>query len=359
MNVKESVSRGAGASFLILCALLATGCEKEPVRGFNHGEFDVIPFATELSDLETDIGRNVVYVADQQHNQIHVLDADMNEILRSIPVGSKPVRMQMDPDETVLMVALQGEQAVAVIDPDLGIVTRKLSVPFEVVWLDVTGDGRVFVGPDDPVDGETLALDSDTGEILHDIAVASGWNPVGEFISIQDSVLILVRSDDIYKWDISDRNAAVYSQTADVELIRAKHELASSNDGSLVYVSGVLGRQSQVEVFRTSNLSKAGVFEAQQGVTFLCLSPDGTRAFIATATDMMAQPISPATYILEYDAATYAPVNQHLALGNMNVTSLEVSPDGQRLYVVVENPYRITDNPTQERRQDLQVIGLR
>ena len=359
MNVKESVSRGAGAALLVLCAFLATGCEEDPVRGLNHGEFTVIPFATQLSDLETDMSRDVVYIADQQNNQIHVLDADLNEILRSIPVGSKPVRMMMDPAESVLMVALQGEQSVAVIDPDLGTVIRRLRAPFEVAWLDVTGDDRVFVGPDDPVDGETLAMDAITGEILHNLVVSGGWSPVGEFISVQDSILVLVRSDDIYKWNISDRNSAVYDRSADVELIRAKHELASSLDGSLVYVSGVLGRAPQVEVFRTRDLSKAGVFEAQQGVTFTCLSPDGTRAFIATEVDMTAQPTSPATYILEYDAATYAPIGQHLALGNMKGTSLEVSPDGRQLYVVIENPYRITDNPTQERRQDLQVIDLR
>ena len=40
-------------------------------------------------------------------------------------------------------------------------------------------------------------------------------------------------------------------------------------------------------------------------------------------------------------------------------TSLEVSPDGQKLYGVIDNPYRITDNPTQQLRQDIQVVDLK
>ena len=362
MNITGSVSgRSArGAMQLILLGLFfVAGCEDESLRGLDHGDFRVIPFESELSDLQSDTSRNVVYVADQRANQIHVLDADADVIIRSIPVGSKPVRMAMDPDETVLMVALQGESAVAVIDPDAGVVVRRLRTPFDVAWVDVSGDGRVFVGPDDVVDGDTVAMDSVTGEVLHFISVTSGWSPVGEFICVQDSVLILARSDDLYKWDISDRNAAVYMGTIETDMIRAKRELVLSSDGSLVYVAGTLGRGAQVEAYRISDLSKAGIFETQQGVTAICISPDGTSAFVTTMMDMMAQPTSPATYVFEFDTASYAPTWQRPALGNMEGTSLEVSPDGRKLYVVIDNPYRITDNPTQQRRQDIQVVDLR
>ena len=362
MNITGSVRRrsaGWTMQLMLLALFLVGGCEDESVRGLDHGAFIVIPIESELSDLQADISRNVIYVADQSANRIHVLDVNTDAIIRSIPVGSKPVRMAMDPGETVLMVALQGESAVAVIDPDAGVVIRRLRTPFDVAWLDVSGDDRVFVGPDDVVDGDTVAMDSVTGEVLHFISVASGWSPVGEFICVQDSVLILARSEDLYKWDISDRNAAVYMGTIETDMIRAKHELAMSNDGSLVYVAGTLGRGPQVEAYRVSDLSKAGIFETQQGVTSICISPDGTSAFVTTMMDVMAQPTSPATYVFEFDTASYAPTWQRPALGNMEGTSLEVSPDGQKLYVVIDNPYRITDNPTQQRRQDIQVVDLR
>jgi DNA-binding beta-propeller fold protein YncE len=344
---------------MLLGLFFVAGCEDETVRGLDHGDFRVIPFESELSDLQSDISRNVIYVADQRTNQIHVFDAEEDVIIRSIPVGSKPVRMAMDPGETVLMVALQGESAVAVIDPDAGVVVRRLRTPFDVAWLDVSGDDRVFVGPDDFVDGDTVVLDAVTGELLHYVTVVSGWSPVGEFICVQDSVLLLARSEDLYKWDIRDRNASVYMGTTEMDMIRGKYELVMSNDGSLVYVAGTLGRSAQVEVYRVSDLSKAGIFETQQGVTAVCLSPDGTSAFVTTAMDMMAQPTSPATYVFEFDTASYAPTWQRPALGSMEGTSLEVSPDGQKLYVVIDNPYRITDNPTQQLRQDIQVVDLK
>jgi hypothetical protein len=234
-----------------------------------------------------------------------------------------------------------------------------VSGPFEVAWLEVTGDGRLFVGPRDIDDGETLSMDAVTGEILHDLRVAGGWSPVGEFIAVHDSLFLLVRTDDLFKWNIKDPDVSVYVGTSELDLFHSKHELFTSSDGSLLYISGTMGRANQVEVFRTSDLTKAGEFDTQQGVEFACLSPQGGRAFVATSMQVMAQGSSAATYILEYDTATYARTNQFLALGNMAGASLAVSPNGTKLYAVVDNPYRIADNPTQERRQDLQVIGLR
>jgi YVTN family beta-propeller protein len=340
-------------------ALVLFGCEDDPVRGLEHGNFEIVTFESALSDLEIDVSRNLIYVADERANQIHALDANTDEVVRSISVGSRPIRVVMDPNEENLYVALQGEHAVAVVDPDLGQVIRRVSVPFEVAWLDVTGDGRLFVGPRDIDDGETLAMDAETGEILHDLRVAGGWSPVGEFIAVQDSIFLLVRTDDLFKWNIKDRAVSVYVGTSELDLFHDKHELTTSNDGSLLYISGTMGRANQVEVFRVSDLTKAGEFDTQQGVEFACLSPQGGRAFVATSMQVMAQGSSPATYILEYDTATYARTDQHLALGSMVGARLAVSPDGMKLYVVIDNPYRIADNPTQERRQDVQVIGLK
>jgi YVTN family beta-propeller protein len=340
-------------------AFLLPGCEDDPVRGLPHGELDIIPFESALSDLEADVSRNVIYIADERVNRVHVLDVSTDEVVGSIAVGSKPTKMVMDPGGNSLFVALRGEYAVAVIDLDQRQVVRRLDIPFSAAWLDVTGDGRLFVGPNDADDGETLAIDAVTGAVLHDLRVSGGWSPVGEFVTVSDSLFLLVRSRDLFKWNISDPNTSDYRGVVELDEIHTKYEFATSNDGSIVYISGTLGRANQVEAYRTADLAKVGEFDTQQGVEFACLSPDGSRAYVATSMQATARGSSAATYILEYDTVTYARTSQYLALGNMAGASLAVSQDGAKLYAVIDNPYRVSDNPTQELRQDLQVIVVR
>ena len=82
MNITGSMNRRSvcGALPVILFTLIVVaGCEDEAVRGLDHGEFQVIPFESELSDLQSDVSRNVVYIADQTANEIHVIDAELDE----------------------------------------------------------------------------------------------------------------------------------------------------------------------------------------------------------------------------------------------------------------------------------------
>lgn len=337
-------------------------CESDlPDWGLNHGDLDLLELSTSIPDLQTDPVRGFVYAADWTENQVQVIDTQRDKIVATIPVGSKPINLEMDPDHSLLYVALEGADAVAVVDPDQYTVLRRLELPFEPWYLAVTGDERVFVGPLDPSDGTSIAVDAVTGVQLHDFT-GGGFSsrPVGEIVSVGDSVVVIARSQYLYKFDITDRQQATLQFPAVEidELDLTGRQMEASPDGTKIYVSG---RQSAtyVEIFRILDLVKVGEFDTEQPAIYVALSPDGSRAYVASSMQMDAQSNTAATYVTGFSTNTYARFDRQLCLGGMKSTSLAFSPDGAKLYVVVDNPYRITDNPYGDLRQDLQILSVR
>ena len=347
---------------LLLAVLPAlSSCESDlPDWGLNHGDLDILEIGSSISDLEMDPVRGLVYAADWTDNLVHFIDTQSDHIIASLPVGSKPINLEMDPRHDRLYVALEGADAVVVVDTDQRSILRTLALPFEPRYLAVTGDDRVFVGPQDPSDGTTIAVDANTGELLHDFT-GGGFSsrPVGEIISIGDSVVVIARSQYLYKFDITDRSLATLEFPAVEidELDLAGRQMESSPDGSTIYVSG---RQTAtfVEVFRTLDLVKVGELNTEQPAIYVALSPDGSQAYVAASMQMVAQTNSAATYVTGFSTSSYARRDRQLCLGGMKSTSLAFSPDGRKLYVVVDNPYRISDNPYGDLRQDLQILPL-
>jgi DNA-binding beta-propeller fold protein YncE len=142
------------------------------------------------------------------------------------------------------------------------------------------------------------------------------------------------------------------------ELDLTGRQMKSSADGSKIYVCGA-GAATYVEVFRTLDLAKDGELDTEQPALFVALSPDGSQAYVASSMQLDAQSNSAATYVTGFSTTSYARIDEQLSLGGMKDTSLAFSPDGGKLYVVVDNPYRITDNPYGDLRQDLQILELR
>ena len=89
----------------VLVAFLIAGslpwlisCQDDlPTWGHPHGELETLRFGSSLSELKCDPLREVVYAADWRANVIHVIDTHTDEVIDSIPVGSKPVNIELDP----------------------------------------------------------------------------------------------------------------------------------------------------------------------------------------------------------------------------------------------------------------------
>lgn len=363
-HVLMKIRRRAGATLRALCILgpmmCVTSCEDNPTRGLDHGSLQLIRMESTLSDLQADPRRDVLYIADRLENVIHVLDMRTDEVIAAIPVGSKPVQMELDPPADNLFVALEGADAVAVVDLETRAVVRLVSVPFEPVFVEVSGDGRIFTGPRSLSDGATLSIDYVSGEVLHDFRVGVGSKPVGGIACVGDSVVVIARGEDLHKWNIRSRDAAVFEREIELDQYHFDDlHLEVSPDGRYVYAGGTGGKTSYVEVYRTLDLVKVGELDTSQAVVYTCLSPSGDRAYVAAAMDPMAQSMGAATQLFAFDTTTFARRDQFLVLGKMIMSSLAVSSDESKLYAIVENPYLIHDNPNRDARRDIQVIGLR
>lgn len=340
--------------------LLLASCEDDPTWGLFHGDAELIRFESSLTELEMDPIRGVLYAGDQLKNVIWVVDMTTDEVISSIPVGSGPVAMELDPSRSRLYVALEGADAVAIVDVDRGVVERLIPLPFEPVYVEPTGDGRFFAGPLQLSDGNTVAVDVATGAILHEFRGERGSGVTGEIACTGDSVTVIGRGEDLHKWNVSDPSAAVYELTIELDQYHFDSlELEILHEKGHVYVGGIGGSTTFVEVYRVADLTKVGELYTEQPVVHYCLAPGGDRVYVATTMQPTAQPTAAATEVYGFDTGTFTRTWQHLALGRMLTSSLAVSADGSKLYVVVENPYLIHDNPAGDLRRDIQIITLR
>jgi DNA-binding beta-propeller fold protein YncE len=343
----------------LAAALLLVSCEDDPTWGLEHGDEKLIRFESTLTELEVDSGRDLLYAADELNNVVWMIDMDTDEIVGSVDVGALPVAIEMDPYGEKLFIALEGGDAVVIVDPDSRLVEKRLPLPFEPVFVEPTGDGRVFSGPRILSDGNALSVDIETGEILHEFLSGRGTGVTGAIACDGDSVTVIARGEDLHKWNVTNPDEAVHE--VEVELDQYHFDamqLEILPEKGHVYVSGTEGGTTLVEVYQIIDLIKVGELYTEQPVVYVDLSHGGTRAFVATTMQETAQTSAAATEVLAFDTTTFARTNQYLALGRMLQSSLAVSADDSKLYVVVENPYLIHDNPSGDLRRDIQIISL-
>jgi DNA-binding beta-propeller fold protein YncE len=355
-----AVLRALGLLASLTAVVLLVSCEDDPTWGLQYGDAELIRFESTLSELEMDPGRGLLYAGDQLKNVIWAIDVETDEVVSSIPIGSRPIAIEMDPSASELYVALEGADAVAIVDLDQQVVRTTISLPFEPVFVEPTGDGRFFAGPAQLSDGNAVSVDVATGAILHEFLGERGQGVTGGIACDGDSVAIIGRGEDLHKWNIRDPAQAVHQIT--IELDQYHFDLVQLellSEKGQVYVAGLGGSTTTVEVYRISDLVKVGELYTERPVVYVCLSPDGKRAYVGTSIQPTAESNTVAAQAYAFDTTTFARTTQYSVLGRMAASGMAVSPDESKLYVIVENPYLIFDNPAGDLRRDIQIIQTR
>ncbi len=114
-----------------------------------------------------------LFVADADHDLVYVMDTETGVVLEAIPVGRKPERVLVAPDDSVY-VSLRGDRAVARISARSLAVAQTGQVGSEPVGMSLTGDGRLLVA--NHSSGTVSVLDASTLETRATIDV--GGHPM-------------------------------------------------------------------------------------------------------------------------------------------------------------------------------------
>ncbi len=212
---------------------------------------------------------------DKTQDGIAMVDAATRELIRVLPGGSDPEQFDIHPDQTRLFVSNEDTNTASVIDIASGRVLHTVPVGVEPEGVKVSPSGHVFLVTSES-DHDVAVIDSMSGELISRIDV--GLRP-------RDAVFSADGSHAFVSAELSRHVAIIDTATwqrvdqivvSDTALPMG---LAVTEDASTLYVAN--GRERTVSSIDLEQATVTGTVEVGTRPWGLALSPDESRLFTA------------------------------------------------------------------------------
>lgn len=255
-----------GQKYPRFCLLLVTGfvfligaCSEQPSQeqGQTPAESRDTRVMQEPVDPETGPDESyLVYVTNEDSNDISVISGSTHEVLATIPVGKRPRGIKVSPDGSRVYVALSGSpkcpptmdeeiceameadksaDGIAEVDTRARTVVRVLPSGSDPEQFDVNWEtGRLYVSNEDS--HTASILDLTTGELV--TSVPTGREPEGVRLSPDGSIVYVTGETD---GDITVLDAGDGSELARIPVGRRPRDSVFTSDGETAYVSAEHG----------------------------------------------------------------------------------------------------------------------
>ena len=199
-----------------------------------------------------------------------------------------PCALAVAKDGQTLYVACADAQQVAWIDLSSGTVSRRVAVPAEPTGLVVTPDGRQLIVTCAAPRSTIVVLDAASGQLL--TKLPAGHTAMGLALSPDGTRLYVCNR---FQNDVSVIDLKAGKELARIAAVREPIAAAVTPDGRAVWVANHLPNTRTDGAFTGTVAACLTVIDAQTHATTtiellngsnsvrgLCLSPDGTRAFV-------------------------------------------------------------------------------
>jgi YVTN family beta-propeller protein len=278
----------------------------------------------------------IVYVSNEESNDIAVIDGSTDTLVTTIFVGKRPRGIKLSPDGKNLFVALSGSpmappgvdesklpppdraaDGIAIVDVASRQVIRTLSTGEDPESFDISSDGRtLYVSNEDAATATVVDLSS--GAIKKVISV--GGEPEGVRIH-PDGKVVYMTSEADNEVDVID----IASQTviAKVETSLRPRAVAFTPDGASAYVTAEQGAAvTVVDARRHAALGQIPIEVKGAKPMGIAMSNDGKTAYVTCGRG---------TAIVIIDTATNRVVKTVLGVGT-RPWGIALAPDGRKLY---------------------------
>lgn len=279
---------------------------------------------------------HLVYVSNEDSNNLTVISGSTHEVLATIDVGKRPRGMKVSPDGSRVYVALSGSpkcppampdeeceaqerdrsaDGIAEVDVMNQRVLRVLESgenpeQFDVNW----GAGRLFVSNEDI--GMASVLDMESGELI--MQAPTGLEPEGVRLSPDGSLVYVTGEVDS---DVTVLDVETGEVLASIAVGLRPRDAIFTLDGSTAYVAAEFGRNvSIIDVASHSVTGEIALGEEDLPME-MELSPDESMLYVTTGR---------AGTILEVDLAS-GTVTNTVQVGQ-RPWGMDISPDGRFLY---------------------------
>lgn len=229
-------------------------------------------------------------IADKTADGIAVIDAVTRKVEKVLPGGSDPEQFDISPDQSRLFIANEDQGTATIVDIASGQIVKELRVGREPEGVKAAPDGSVFL-----VTGESehdvSIVDARSGELLGSVKV--GLRP-RDIIFTPDGRQAIVSAEANHQVDIIDMATQSVARTIKLQEGVLPMGLALAPDGQFLYVAnGRAKTVSKIDLQRGVVLGSVEVGPRPWGVV---LSPDGKRLYTANGPSNDVTVIDTATF---------------------------------------------------------------
>jgi len=218
---------------------------------------------------------------------VSVIDTATNTLIATVPVGSYPFGVAVNPTETKVYVANRGSSTVSVIDTATNTVTATIPVESGANGIAVTPDGKkVYVTNFDT--NTVSVIDAATNTVTATVPVGS--YPFGVAVS-PDGTKVYVTNTNSQTVSVID--TATNTVTAIVPVEAWPFGVAVNPDGTRVYVTNY--DSFTVSVIDTATNTVTATIPLGTGPAGVSVTPDGTKIYVANQYSSTVSVIDAAT----------------------------------------------------------------
>ncbi len=322
-------------AFLIITNLSCTLYQdsEEPDIYFQFLDFELLKLGRTFSDMTISNNGKGLFLSDYNNNSILHIDIEKNLILENIvTVGSHPIAIDLNADNSKLAIAHEGESIVKVINTE--IMSIENSFPVSLMNM----NDLIFVND------TTIILSSKTDPSCVTLNINTGEETTqsvlnGEFASNKSTGTLFVATSSSlkkYNWlgnrfyqdpNISDPygfvgsiNHLIYNYEKNIVLtcISDKENIANIE---------------HVYSYNANDMTFAGKYQIKSPGLAITITPDGDRIFAAPKdSDEIG------VFIIEFSQNTKLETNYYLSAGNLAKRGICVDPNEKYIYTLVNIP---------------------
>ena len=288
------------------------------------------------------------YITNRDSNTVSVIDISGYVVAATVPVGSIPTGIAVNPNGTKVYVTNWGDNTTSVIDTATNTITATVNVGNNPGAVAVTSDGtKVYVV--NVGDGTVSVIDTVTNNVIAKVNV--GGTGLRGVAVTPDGTKVYVANDrsdadpdTVYVIDTVKNNV-----TATVTVGNMAGGVAVTPDGTKVYVANYGSNDVSVIDTATDNLI-TNVPAVGWGPGSVAITPDGTKVYVTTYHSPY--------YVYVIDTTKDEVISNVKNIGKFPI-AIAITTDGTQAYVVSEGTGTVSviDTSTNEVKKLLNNIG--
>jgi len=318
--------------FFMSCSLYQD--TESPKIYFEYSDFDILNLGRTISDIIISNNGQNLFLSDYNNNSLLNIDvSDQLKILGEISMGSHPIALDLNSDNSIIVIALEGESTIYTVGTQAFEIVNQYSIPLmNVNDIAFLNDSIVVISS--RTDPACISLNLNSSEYISQ-SVLNGELAMDQ----ENDILYVATSSSVkkYNWD-GDRFAQDSNISDPYGFVGDVHHFVFNAANNTVFACISSSNDDEENIqhiysFSGSDMTFAGKYLIKSPGLAVAVSNNGERVFTApTDADEIG------VFIIEFDQESKLESHYYLSAGNLTDRGLIVDSNNENLFILVNIP---------------------